>query len=509
MDSPAYFTCFKVALYKRLNSIDDAVGINVKNYGAVGDGLTDDTAAIQLAIDSIPEGTTLNFPNGDYMIDAVGTNWNKMAGGGLIVNKSLSIKMDYNANLKAIANDSTGYSILTITDTEGFYLQGGKFTGDKGTHSGTSGEWGQCIVIKDSKDIIIKDTHCVDGWGDGIYVYTDDAPGLWSENILIDNVVLNNNRRNALTLKSVKNVTLLNSTFSNTSGTMPEAGIDIEPDSLTDMASDIVISGCKFYGNNHQDIVLGGGVGTKDLKINNCNFDSEDSSINAQGVKNAIQSLSISDCSFSTKSLVGSLANIDSFTISSSDFKSTRNDRQGLGFIIFENVNLNLNNSPLIVGFSVFLDIKDGGDSKINVNGCNFLNIHNGLVRTENDEIKLKAYSNTLKNSNIVTNPKLSNSELHDNIFDESVLRGSFKRGVIKNNTFINSLIRSEHLDGSVVDNNIFYNDDSAALAIHSRMASGDTKTESSLFTNNKIMYSNANAILVDPEDIKEGNYNK
>ena len=43
---------------------------NVKDYGAVGDGLRDDTAAIQAAINSLPTtGGTVVIPAGTYLID--------------------------------------------------------------------------------------------------------------------------------------------------------------------------------------------------------------------------------------------------------------------------------------------------------------------------------------------------------------------------------------------------------------------------------------------------------
>lgn len=56
----------------RLKAIADHAGIvNVKDCGAVGDGTTNDTAAIQAAIDSLPaNGGTVLFPVGVYGIGA-------------------------------------------------------------------------------------------------------------------------------------------------------------------------------------------------------------------------------------------------------------------------------------------------------------------------------------------------------------------------------------------------------------------------------------------------------
>jgi hypothetical protein len=62
-----------MSLTKVSYSMIDGIAINVKDYGAVGNGSTDDTAAINLAIAAIPAtGGTLYFPasSGAYLVNA-------------------------------------------------------------------------------------------------------------------------------------------------------------------------------------------------------------------------------------------------------------------------------------------------------------------------------------------------------------------------------------------------------------------------------------------------------
>jgi len=73
-----------------------ALVINVKDKGAKGDGETDDTAAIQAAIDEVggTDGTVL-VPKGAYMVDAVGKN-------RLTLKSEMTLKLSDDATLKAI-----------------------------------------------------------------------------------------------------------------------------------------------------------------------------------------------------------------------------------------------------------------------------------------------------------------------------------------------------------------------------------------------------------------------
>lgn len=54
--------------YASYGQLIDSTGIFVTNYGATGDGVTDDSLAIQTAIDAVGASGTIHFPAGDYYI---------------------------------------------------------------------------------------------------------------------------------------------------------------------------------------------------------------------------------------------------------------------------------------------------------------------------------------------------------------------------------------------------------------------------------------------------------
>ena len=59
-----------MALTKSRNRMTAGASVNVLDYGAVGDGVADDTAAIQAAIDSLTSGGTVQLPCGTYKVSS-------------------------------------------------------------------------------------------------------------------------------------------------------------------------------------------------------------------------------------------------------------------------------------------------------------------------------------------------------------------------------------------------------------------------------------------------------
>jgi len=95
-----------------------ATWVNVRGFGAAGDGETDDTAAIQAAIDSLPtEGGTVYVPAGTYLISDAITLRNQLVvlGDG----DKPSVIMQVATNKDAL----TGTSLDRIT-MQGLYLMG-------------------------------------------------------------------------------------------------------------------------------------------------------------------------------------------------------------------------------------------------------------------------------------------------------------------------------------------------------------------------------------------------
>lgn len=60
-----------MSLTKVSYSMIKGAPVNVQDYGAVGDGVTDDSAAVQLAVDATPAGGTLVFPIGTYKANTI------------------------------------------------------------------------------------------------------------------------------------------------------------------------------------------------------------------------------------------------------------------------------------------------------------------------------------------------------------------------------------------------------------------------------------------------------
>ena len=126
--------------------------VSVKDFGALGDGVTDDTAAIQLAINA---SDALIFPEGDYKVTS-----------RLNVNKSMTIRVDGNIQTTGYQYQSNPPSIFYVT-ADNVLIEGGGTLSGPGvfTHAViTSIDFIPSLIkISSSDNVTIRGLTFVDG----------------------------------------------------------------------------------------------------------------------------------------------------------------------------------------------------------------------------------------------------------------------------------------------------------------------------------------------------------
>lgn len=144
-------------------------------------------------------------------------------------------------------NAFQNYAIFDISNCTHVSIFGkGTLRGDKLIHTATTGEWGHCINISDSTYITVEGLLIRNAWGDGVYI---GGSTTGSSYIRIEDIIADDNRRNGISIVNARHVIVNNSSFTNTSGTAPQAGIALETNSASDHLDDITINNCVCSGN--------------------------------------------------------------------------------------------------------------------------------------------------------------------------------------------------------------------------------------------------------------------
>jgi hypothetical protein len=243
--------------------------VDVTMFGALGDGVSDDTSAIQAAINSLPStGGTVFVPAGTYLVDAVRT---------LKLRSNMHFQLDPAAILTAKPNSSDTYSVLYAQQLHDLEISGGQILGERDRHIGTTGEGGHCIRILGCTGVTIRDMRLADGWGDGLVVGPKPNFGkrfTYSSDVEVANIVCNRNRRNGLSITNVIGMKVYDSEFSDTIGTKPQCGIDIEPNKDIDDSGhcdQVHIENCVMKGNRAYGVNVWNR--TQNLTITGCTID--------------------------------------------------------------------------------------------------------------------------------------------------------------------------------------------------------------------------------------------
>jgi len=223
--------------------------VDVRKHGAVGNGVANDTRAFEAAIDALPQsGGTVQVPPGDYLIDPVV---------GIQLRSHMHLAMAPGTRLLAKPNAAERAYVLNAFRVSDTTISGGRIIGERSSHKGTTGEWGHGLMIRASERVNVRDMHISHCWGDGISIGGAKVGAAFvpSREVTIERVSCAGNRRQGLTIGRSRGVRVFDSEFIDTGGTLPGAGIDVEPDE-GDIADDILIARCTVRGNQGAGIQL-------------------------------------------------------------------------------------------------------------------------------------------------------------------------------------------------------------------------------------------------------------
>lgn len=149
-------------LMAHIRQFADGVPVSVTDFGATGDGVTNDTAAIQAAVASIKgTGATLRIPAGTYLIGEL-----------LLDGSNYRVECDHGVTFKqksGTTTDSNYHPSIKISGTGISLLGSIRFTGNIATDTG---EWRPCVFVNaGSRRIRIGTLYGTDIRGDVLTVF--------------------------------------------------------------------------------------------------------------------------------------------------------------------------------------------------------------------------------------------------------------------------------------------------------------------------------------------------
>jgi len=225
-----------------------ALVVNVRNapYNAKGNGVTDDTAAVQAALDAVAgTGGEVTVPAGTYMINPVAQYGNS----GIVLGSNMTLSLAPGAVLQALPTSTSEYVIVQLNGVQNVNITGGTIIGNLAHNTITDLlETGMGIQVKASQHVVVEAVTVSNCWADGIYVVAA------AQDVTISNVLANHNRRNGMSIVGAREVVVRGSTFENSTGALENGamlngtGVDAEPNP-GEVIDTVLFSHCSFANN--------------------------------------------------------------------------------------------------------------------------------------------------------------------------------------------------------------------------------------------------------------------
>lgn len=177
---------------------------------------------------------------------------------GLTIPSGFRCLFQDEGKLTLLPHTATSYEILRIHDVGNIEIENASIDGNRDANSATTGEHGHGVSIRGATDTVsLPGLRTVNCWGDGLYIGASRTGGLgYSADVYTSDHVSDNNRRQGVSIVSVRTCVMDDPEWTNTNGTNPQAGLDIEPNSITDRLDSITINRPVTGDNTGNGIVI-------------------------------------------------------------------------------------------------------------------------------------------------------------------------------------------------------------------------------------------------------------
>ncbi len=449
--------------------------INVEDFGANGHDQTDDTAAIELAIEYLnSNGGTLYFPPGTYNVKAL-NNYDII----MYLKSDKEINIDFFGSTIVLEdNYYTQYYLIYIENCTSAKVRNGFLIGDRIGHdyttlSGTH-ELGYGIFFNQTLQGEAFNMDISNMTGDAIINKNGKSGGT----VEVSYCDLHHCRRQGISVLDSDVVKISNTdihhigTFDNVNGTAPQSGIDLEPASGTFKINSVIIDNVKIYdttafGIVKAEVVLADNINISNSYIENIGMQSQEEH-NRANFKNttiayknklvALSNLNFDNCNIELNG--NGRLYIKRCNLSNSNINGNGESNQyGLSFIennIVSNTTFN-SHAVNIAGYSSLLEGSENNNydnCTIDIAGENY-NINSCI---QNSYISIPSGTTTLNKIEIKNCEVTANSNAEIYIYDCKIINsGTFRHAkkYIYNSFFeIYDLIAfADFPDGSICDN--------------------------------------------------------
>ena len=236
--------------------------INVRDFGAKGDGQSDDSAAFDAAIRALPvTGGIILVPAGTYMLRAIHTNPLHVID---LSNKRNVTIAGQGSEATILRMASTSYHsaihIILVQRSSGITLRDLTLDGNR-RHILYADEQSHGIQIQSSTDVRIEGVRFQFSGGDGVRLFGSADEGSWAERIWIENSHFQDNARNGISIqRAARDIVIRGNTFERIS----DQSISAEPTGNS-APHDILVEGNVIRHESKNWAVALAGVSPQDV----------------------------------------------------------------------------------------------------------------------------------------------------------------------------------------------------------------------------------------------------